>query len=300
LITILDFEATSRFANEAWPTEIALVKLDWNLNQIETFQTLIKPPQGAVIDSAALTISRLTHEEINSAEYFDRYWTEIAPIISESVVVAHNATYDISILQKCLLQMNIEELPPNACTLQMSRKALRNIVPNFKLGTLCSHFGIPLNGHRALDDALATADLLRRLIEINPHFILELKQKQSTSEKFEITGRHRELSKVPTPRSASSDSNNSDEIDPGVLIAIRTSSKTQIVLTGTPSYGKDVFARRAERIGLRYQETSPGGKTIFVVKAPDFGQRKINMALEKGIPILTQAQFDWLVENQSI
>lgn len=297
MITILDLETTSRFPYEAWPTEIALVKLDFELNELERFETLIKPASGAKIDPSALRISNLEKSDLDKAHYFDRYWSSIAPLISESVLVAHNSSFDMPILQKCLLAMEIEDLPESACTLQLSRKTLGNKVKDFKLGTLCQYFGIPLQGHRALEDALATAELLRNLVDLNSNILDHLRARQSKSAPFSVSDSQISLSELPIKRIIKEVTQESSSIEPHILSAIRNSNKTQVVLTGTPSYGKEEFGRKAQKIGLKYQETSPGGKTIFVVKAQDFGQRKINLAIEKGIPVLTQSQFDILVEH---
>ena len=298
MITVLDFETTSVATHEAWPTEIALVSLDFDLNEIQTFQTLIKPPRNARIDPKALQVSRLTIEELQKASYFDQYWPQIAPLLTDSVVIAHYAQFDMQILQKCLLQMGIEELPPHLCTLKMSRRILNNQVINFKLGTLCDHFGIYLEGHRALEDARATAEILRRLAAKDDSVLREIKSKLKAAETFshERTRSPNSNSVIKINREAKLDFK--EEIDDKSIFSVLNSSKTQVVLTGEPTYGKEEFSRRAESLNLRYQETSPGGKTIFVVVAQEYGERKIRIAKEKGIPVLSQRQFDHLFESQ--
>ena len=65
-ITAIDFETTS--INNPRATEIGLVALDDDLNPVAKFETLIKPTRS--VESRSLLVSRLSLEQINSANPF--------------------------------------------------------------------------------------------------------------------------------------------------------------------------------------------------------------------------------------
>jgi DNA polymerase III epsilon subunit-like protein len=86
----------------------------------------------------------------------------------ETVLVAHNSPFDMSFLKAAALT---HEYPwPNYQTVDTARLARavldRDEVMNCKLGTLAEFFNAATSPtHRALDDALATVDVLHGIIE---------------------------------------------------------------------------------------------------------------------------------------
>jgi DNA polymerase III epsilon subunit-like protein len=86
----------------------------------------------------------------------------------ETVLVAHNSPFDMSFLKAAAL---VHEYPwPAYATVDTARLARavldRDEVINCKLGTLAEFFNTHTTpNHRALDDALATVDVLHGLIE---------------------------------------------------------------------------------------------------------------------------------------
>jgi DNA polymerase III epsilon subunit-like protein len=86
----------------------------------------------------------------------------------ETVLVAHNSPFDMSFLKAAAL---VHEYPwPSYLTVDTARLARavldRDEVINCKLGTLATFFNAHTSpNHRALDDALATVDVLHGIIE---------------------------------------------------------------------------------------------------------------------------------------
>jgi DNA polymerase III epsilon subunit-like protein len=86
----------------------------------------------------------------------------------ETVVVAHNSPFDLSFLKAASLAHEIAW--PDYLTVDTARLARAVLDPdeviNCKLSTLSDFFGATTSpSHRALDDALATVDVLHGLIE---------------------------------------------------------------------------------------------------------------------------------------
>ncbi|MGM0386644.1 MAG: DEDD exonuclease domain-containing protein, partial [Actinomycetota bacterium] len=85
-----------------------------------------------------------------------------------TVLVAHNARFDVSFLRAAAAELGYPWPGPVVVdTLALARRALtRDEVPNFKLGTLARVFAAATApDHRALSDARATTDVLHRLLE---------------------------------------------------------------------------------------------------------------------------------------
>ncbi|HTF12455.1 MAG TPA: DEDD exonuclease domain-containing protein, partial [Asanoa sp.] len=84
-----------------------------------------------------------------------------------AVLVAHNAPYDVGFLKAACAKFGYTWPNPRVLdTAALARRVLiRDEVPNRKLGTLAAHFRTPHQPtHRALDDALATVDVLHAMI----------------------------------------------------------------------------------------------------------------------------------------
>jgi len=135
-------------------------------NQIrETFQTLINPETHIPLDIFILT--GIKEDDIKKAPRIDDVKNAILDFIGSFPLVAHNAPFDISFLNREVYEIG----NPVFDTLELSRIVLPFII-NHKLMTLHSFFEEEeSNYHRALDDAIATSKVflkLRALIEKLP------------------------------------------------------------------------------------------------------------------------------------
>jgi DNA polymerase III epsilon subunit-like protein len=97
-------------------------------------------------------------------------FAEVAPkwldFVSDSVLVAHNATFDTSFLNHEISRVypGHRMLNPHLCTVRLSRRVLLDI-PNHRLDTIAEYFSIPIvSRHRAGSDALATAEIFLFLL----------------------------------------------------------------------------------------------------------------------------------------
>ena len=86
--------------------------------------------------------------------------------VGDSVLVAHNARFDMGFLDMGVQRLGREPLTnPVIDTLEMAR-SLYSGLKNYRLNTLCKHFGIELKQHhRAIHDAEATGYLLWKMVE---------------------------------------------------------------------------------------------------------------------------------------
>ena len=148
-------------------TEIGAVKVRGG-EVLGKFQSFINP--GNSIPPFITDLTGITDEMVFSspsiAEIFPTLLEFLGPV-DETVFVAHNAPFDLSFL-KAAAQRHEHIWPkyPVIDTAKLARRILtRDEVINCRLGTLAEFFNTEVSPtHRALDDALATVDVLHALI----------------------------------------------------------------------------------------------------------------------------------------
>jgi len=154
----VDFETANNAKNSA--ISIGLVEVREGVIQ-DIFSSLIKPPEGVFLYSG---YNGITEDMVASEKTFLELWPSISKYFQEvDFIVAHNAKFDSEVLWSTCEHYGIER--PQAgffCTMVESRRLLPTL-PDHKLNTLASHFGVPLNHHEALSDARASAEIFLRL-----------------------------------------------------------------------------------------------------------------------------------------
>lgn len=161
---ILDVETTGTNSRQDLICEIGAVKVKGG-ETVGTFQTLVNP--GVALPPQITVITGLTDAVLAPAPRIEHVITSLRQFIGDAVFVAHNASFDLGFVNAAFERAGINDFHPTVVdTLTLSRRLFRDEVRNFKLGTLAERFGIENRpSHRALDDALATRDLLYLLIE---------------------------------------------------------------------------------------------------------------------------------------
>lgn len=149
-------------------TEIGVVKVKGG-EVIGSFQSFVDP--GHSLPFFITELTGITDQMLVSAPFIDEVLPTLFEFLGspeETVVVAHNSPFDMSFLKAAATVHEYEW--PNYVTIDTARLARavldRDEVVNCKLGTLAHFFGAQTSpNHRALDDALATVDVLHGLIE---------------------------------------------------------------------------------------------------------------------------------------
>ena len=161
---VLDLETTGGTAADGGITEIGAVKLCGG-ERVATFRTFVNPGH-----SIPLQITRLTgisESMVADAPPPDAVLPTFLEFLGDAVIVGHNVRYDLGYLNAAMERSGRPKLANRVLdTLRLARRLVRDEVPNCRLGTLADRFRLPNQpSHRALDDALATGDLLHLLIE---------------------------------------------------------------------------------------------------------------------------------------
>lgn len=161
---IVDVETTGWTPGEARITEIGAVRVSAGELR-EQFSSLINP--GSAIPAQVTALTGISDAMVADAPSLDRVLPAFLAFARGGVLTAHNAAFDVGFLtaacQAC-------DLPwpgfPLVDTVDLARRVLgEDEVPDCKLATLAAFFGArTLPRHRALADALATADVLIGLL----------------------------------------------------------------------------------------------------------------------------------------
>lgn len=126
---------------------------------VQHLETLIDPETH--FDPFNVQLTGITPQAVQGKPTFPVLWDLLEPMLNNSILVAHNAPFDLSVLARCLKHYGIrwQDNPRYLCTCQVGRKHLRHL-PDRKLNTICSHLQIPLDHHRAGSDSEACAKIL--------------------------------------------------------------------------------------------------------------------------------------------
>jgi DNA polymerase III subunit epsilon len=161
---VLDLETTGGSPAEHAITEIGACKV--RMGEVQgTFQTLVDP--GRPVPAFVRLLTGITDDVLAEAPGIGTVLPSLLEFIRGSVLVAHNARFDIGFLNAALARADYPPLANRVLdTATLARKIVGAEVPNCKLDTLarylrCAHRPT----HRAYADVLATIDVLHHLIE---------------------------------------------------------------------------------------------------------------------------------------
>jgi DNA polymerase-3 subunit epsilon len=137
--------------------EVAVVLLDMDLNITGTYETVLNPAR----DLGLVSLHGIDGLIASEGVLFRDIMPSLSGLLHNRIIVGHNVQFDIGMLED---EYQKESVDPYfgvfLDTLQVA-KSLPFRCSNYRLGTLCEHFGIPLeDAHTAMADAMATAKLL--------------------------------------------------------------------------------------------------------------------------------------------
>jgi len=161
---VIDLETTGGSPTECGITEVGAVKLRGG-ECLGTFQTLVNP--GCAIPPEITVLTGITQAMVVPAPRIEEVLPALLEFVGDAVIVGHNVRFDVGFLQAALERDDRPRLRNRTVdTVALARRLVRDEVPNCRLGTLARHLRLDHDpSHRALDDALATGDLLHVLLE---------------------------------------------------------------------------------------------------------------------------------------
>ena len=161
---VVDLETTGGSNQFDAITEIGAVKYRGG-EEIGRFATLVNPLCS--IPPFITVLTGITDTMVATAPTIDEVLDAFIEFVGDSVLVAHNARFDIGFLNASLVRHGRDRLANRVLdTVGLARRLVGGDVDNCKLATLAASLGFANQpSHRAINDVLATGDLLHHLIE---------------------------------------------------------------------------------------------------------------------------------------
>ena len=159
---VFDIETTGLSSRNDKITEIGAVKIIDGII-VDRFSQLINPEKE--IPQVVVELTGISNSLVENEPTIEEVIPKFYEFSKDSVLVAHNAKFDISFIRREYKNNNLEFNHPILDTLVLARATMTHM-KRFNLGTLCKNLGVSLVGaHRAVNDAEATAEVFIKLIE---------------------------------------------------------------------------------------------------------------------------------------
>jgi DNA polymerase-3 subunit epsilon len=164
---VVDVETTGGSPHTCAITEIGAARYRGG-EPLGTFQTLVNP--GMPVPPAITMVTGITEAMVLPAPQIDDVLPSLLEFVGGSVLVGHNLRFDTAFLDAALAASGRPPLAHHRVdTVALARRLVLDDpdgVADCRLGTLAQRFGLEHQPcHRALEDVLATADLLHMLLE---------------------------------------------------------------------------------------------------------------------------------------
>lgn len=157
--TVFDVETPNHYNNRM--SAIGITRITGG-KITDSFFSYVNPEVRFDIFNTQLT--GIDADTVKTAPTFPKLWETIKPYMESGIRVAHNATFDLSVLKACLSAYGItwKKSVKYLCTVQAGRKLLPDMKHN--LNVMCDYYGIRLDHHKADSDSRACAEILLRYI----------------------------------------------------------------------------------------------------------------------------------------
>ncbi len=159
---IIDVETTGGNPKGSKITEIAIYKHDGQ-SVIDEFVSLVNPE--CEIPEFISRLTGINDKMVANAPKFFEIAKQIIDFTSDSIFVAHNVSFDYSMIRSEFKRLGYDYRREQICTV----RAARYVIPghaSYSLGKISNDLGIKINGrHRAGGDAFATVQLFDILLK---------------------------------------------------------------------------------------------------------------------------------------
>ncbi len=159
---VLDLETTGLSFRTEKITEIGIMKIK-NKEVIDTFSCFVNPEKP--IPPEVVKVTNITDEMVKEAQTIDVILPNVLEFVGDSVLVAHNADFDIGFLKYNAQELGLKLENTYIDTLRLA-KSLFPDYKKYKLGKIAENLGIKVEvAHRALDDVDTTVKVFHVMIE---------------------------------------------------------------------------------------------------------------------------------------
>ncbi|NRT62477.1 DNA polymerase-3 subunit alpha (Gram-positive type) [Clostridium saccharoperbutylacetonicum] len=160
---VLDLETTGFSPRTEKITEIGIMKIkDGKI--LDKFSTFVNPQKP--IPMRVVEVTKITDDMVSSAETIEKVFPKMLEFIEGSVLVAHNAEFDINFLKHNAKVLGYDFDFTYVDTLPLAQDVFPDF-KSYKLGRIAKNLGIKVEvAHRALDDVDTTVKVFNIMLEI--------------------------------------------------------------------------------------------------------------------------------------
>ena len=160
---VLDLETTGFSFRTEKITEVGIMKVK-NGEVIDEFSCFVNPEKP--IPQRVVEVTNITDEMVKDAETIDKVMPKIIEFVGDSVLVAHNADFDIGFLKYNANQLGLSLENTYLDTLRLAKDLFPDY-KKYKLGKIAENLGIKVEvAHRALDDVDTTVKVLNVMLNM--------------------------------------------------------------------------------------------------------------------------------------
>ena len=159
---VLDIETTgiSRFTEKI--TEFGIMKVK-NGEVIDTFECFVNPEKP--IPPRVVEVTNITDDMVKDAETIDKVMPKVIEFVGDSVIVAHNANFDVGFIKYNAENLGLEFNNTYIDTLALAKELFPDF-KKYKLGIIAEKLGIKVDvAHRALADVETLVAVFNVMIE---------------------------------------------------------------------------------------------------------------------------------------
>ena len=124
----------------------------------------ILPPSGYT-NFMFTYIHHLTYNDVKDAPPFDRYYNMLKDRFEGAVLVAHNARFDLGVLNACCDYYGLPHFKNRYLDTVMISRIVYPYLENHRLNTVSAYLGIDLDHHEAGSDSFACLSILVSAME---------------------------------------------------------------------------------------------------------------------------------------
>ena len=167
----IDFETANSW-NRGSACAVGIVEVK-NGSIVDQYYSLINPNDE--IDPYFIEIHGITPEMVEFEPTFEEVWKDIRHYFEDNIVIAHNASFDMSVLRYCLNAANITFPDFNyACTYLLAKRIYPGL-PSYRLNYIFNYLNLGnFDHHNALEDSRAAALILLNYLNSNDMDDVEL------------------------------------------------------------------------------------------------------------------------------
>lgn len=271
----IDFETAK--TKDRFPCQIGIAIVKNGILE-ECFSRYIQPP-GNEYDAVCSAVHGINKNVTADAPLFPSVWNEIKHYFENAFIVAHNAAFDISVLNKAIqyYELDFPNIKGYACTC--------DIYDKLKLNEACALYDIQIdNHHDAKCDSMMCAELyLKYVNNVEPkHSIDEVRVENGRKSKFPLFEGHDKICGDLLLKDLSCADPNNPFYD------------RKVVITGVFDCDRKKLAAKLKSMGADI-DVSITKRTHYVVIGKDPGPgkiQKIDKLIHDGYPIKALYQND--------